>query len=151
MSTIYLKLAAAALLAAALSGCDPAADESAAPAAAAAPAAPSAGDREYARITAAWAPQALEACGPGLREVLGTRDLVQGALDGVKDTAGKAAAELEDARHWLAEGDAMLTGVKEKLESGTCDGDIQVALDEAVQFYVKSGTSAVQAGQIAGS
>jgi hypothetical protein len=123
--------------------------------AAAAPAArpdePTAGDREYARLTAAWTPAALEGCARQLRDVLGTRDLVQGALDGVKDPAGKAAAEMEDARAWIAKGDSSYTRIAPRLESGACDGDVTVALDETWQLYVKAGTSAVQAGQIAGS
>ena len=114
-------------------------------------AAPSAGDEEYARLTASWTPDAVEACGRTLREALGTRDLVQGALDGVKDPGGKAAAELEDARHWKEQGDAKVASIRPQLETGACDEGIPLALDEAVQFYVKAGTSAVQAGQIAGS
>jgi copper chaperone NosL len=120
-------------------------------AAAEAPAAPSAGDEEYARLTASWSPEAVEACGRTLRETLGTRDLVQGALDGVKDPEGKAAAELEDARSWKRQGDAKVDSIRPQLEAGACDEGIPLALDEAVQFYVKAGTSAVQAGQIAGS
>jgi hypothetical protein len=112
---------------------------------------PTAGDREYARITANWSDAALETCGRGLRDVLGTRDLVQGALDGVRDPAGKADAEIADARHWLSLGDARFAEIRPRLEVGVCDGDVTVALDEVWQLYVKAGTSAVQAGQIAGS
>jgi len=117
----------------------------------AAPAAPSPGDHEYAKLTANWSDAALESCGKPLRETLGTRDLVQGALDGVKDPAGKATAEIEDARHWKKQGDGKLASIRPQLEAGTCGADIPLALDEAVQAYVKAGTSAVQAGQIAGS
>ena len=112
---------------------------------------PTAGDREYARLTANWSDEALETCGRGLRDVLGTRDLVQGALDGVRDPAGKADAEIADARHWLALGDERLAEIRPRLEAGVCDGEVTVALDEIWQLYVKAGTSAVQAGQIAGS
>lgn len=129
----------------------PADDAAVAAAPDAGPEAPSAGDAEYARWTASWSDAALDGCGPSLRETLGTRDLVQGALDGVEDPAAKAGAELEDARHWLAQGNARLDEVQIQLETGVCDGTLQVALDEAVQFYIKAGTSAVQAGQIAGS
>jgi len=117
----------------------------------AAAAEPTAGDREYDRITANWSSEALELCGRGLRDALGTRDLVQGALDGVKDSNNRAAAEIEDARHWLAQGDARLNEIRPALQAGTCDSRVTTALDEVWQFYVKAGTSAVQAGQIAGS
>lgn len=123
----------------------------AAPVAAAAPAEPTAGDRDFAELTASWAPELRESCAKELQEALGTRDLVEGALAGVSDPGGKAAAELEDALHWKAEGDAQIDAVRERLRAGTCDGEVQVALEEAVQYYVKAGTSAVQAGQIAGS
>lgn len=113
--------------------------------------APSAGDAEYAELTAAWTDAALEGCGRTLKEALGTRDLVQGALDGVADPDGKATAELEDARHWMKLGNDKLEEIRPRLQGGECDGGVTLALDEAVQFYVKAGTSAVQAGQIAGS
>lgn len=122
--------------------------------AAASPAAdtgPTAADRDYAEITANWSPATFEGCGRVLQETLGTRDLVQGALDGVNDTAGKAAAEIDDARYWLGLGNDKIAGVRQRLQDGECDGDITLALDEAVQFFVKAGTSAVQAGQIAAS
>ena len=122
-----------------------------APSEAAAPAGPTEGDREFDRITAAWDQATLDACGRQLRDALGTRDLVVGATDGVNDPDGRATAEVEDARRWIARGDEQLDAAKTKLEAGTCDGDVTVALDEAVQFYVKAGTSAVQAGQMAGS
>lgn len=115
------------------------------------PQAPTAGETEYAQLTANWTDAAVEGCGRTLEEALGTRDLVQGALDGVADPQGKATAELEDARHWMQLGNEKLTEIRPKLETGACDGDVTLALDEAVQFYVKAGTSAVQAGQIAGS
>ena len=117
----------------------------------AATAAPSAGEQEYAQLTAGWSEAALENCGRTLRETLGTRDLVQGALDGVKDPEGKATAEIEDARHWKQQGDDKVASIRSQLEAGACSEDVPLALDEAVQFYVKAGTSAVQAGQIAGS
>ena len=120
-------------------------------AAAAAPAAPSAADRDYAAITADWPEATAEACGRVLKETLGTRDLVQGALDGVDDAQGKATAEIDDARYWLGLGNGKIAEVRPRLEEGECNGDITLALDEAVQFFVKAGTSAVQAGQIAGS
>ena len=132
-------------------GCAKAEDPAPAQGAETAAAAPSAGDEEYARLTASWTPEAVEACGRTLREALGTRDLVQGALDGVKDPAGKATAELEDARHWKEQGDAKVDSIRPQLQAGACDEGIPLALDEAVQFDVKAGTSAVQAGQIAGS
>jgi hypothetical protein len=112
---------------------------------------PSAGDAEYAELTAAWTDAAVEGCGRTLQEALGTRDLVQGALDGVSDPGGKATAEIEDARHWMKLGNDKLEEIRPRLQAGECDGAVTLALDEAVQFYVKAGTSAVQAGQIAGS
>lgn len=123
----------------------------ASPAESAAPAGPTAGEREYAELTATWSPAAIEGCGRVLNEALGTRDLVQGALNSVRDPEGRAAVEVEDARHWIGEGNRMLDEIRPKLAAGTCDGSVTVALDEAVQFYVKAGTSAIQAGQIAGS
>lgn len=111
---------------------------------------PTAGDREYARLTARWTQGALDGCASQLRDVLGTRDLVQGALDGVADPS-KARDEVEDARGWIEKGDQKFQELKPKLESGACDGTVTVGLDETWQFYVKAGTSAVQAGQIAGS
>lgn len=142
----------APLLVLALVACQ--AGEAEAPPAAApaaeAPTGPTPGEQEYAALTAGWAPEAIEGCGRVLEETLGTRDLVKGALDGVSDPAGKATAEIEDARHWLDQGNAKVEEVRPLLEAGTCDGRMQLALDEAVQFYVKAGTSAVQAGQIAG-
>jgi len=114
-------------------------------------AAPAPGEAEYAALTASWTDAAVEGCGRTLQEALGTRDLVQGALDGVSDPAGKATGELEDARHWMGLGNQKLEEVRPQLEAGACDGSVTLALDEAVQFYVKAGTSAVQAGQIAGS
>lgn len=142
--------AALALALAACGGDSPAAGVDVLPPAAEA-AVPSAGDTEYSRLTAAWSPQALEGCGRTLKETLGTRDLVQGALDGVSDPAGKATAELEDARHWMDAGDAHLAEIRPRLEAGECDGNVNLTLDEAVQAFVKAGTAAVQAGQIAGS
>lgn len=112
---------------------------------------PSAAELEYAAITAGWSDAAFEGCGRVLTETLGTRDLVQGALDGVADPDGKATAELEDARHWMKLGNDKLEEIRPRLQGGECDGGVTLALDEAVQFYVKAGTSAVQAGQIAGS
>ena len=114
-------------------------------------AAPAPGEAEYVAFTAAWTDAAVEGCGRTLKETLGTRDLVQGALDGVSDPAGKATAELEDARHWLGLGNQKLEEVRPQLEAGACEPAVTLGLDEAVQFYVKAGTSAVQAGQIAGS
>jgi hypothetical protein len=113
--------------------------------------APSAADAEYARLTASWTDAAVEGCGRTLQEALGTRELVQGALDGVSDPQGRATAELEDARHWMKLGNDKVAEIQGRLEAGECDGSVTLALDEAVQFYVKAGTSAVQAGQIAGS
>lgn len=112
---------------------------------------PSPGDAEYAQLTAAWSQEVLDGCGRTLKEALGTRDLVQGALDGVQDPRGVATTEIEDARHWMELGNARLREVRPRLANGECDGDITLALDEAVQAYVKAGTAAVQAGQIAGS
>lgn len=142
------------LVAGGCSGADPEANASETAAAGAtrsdAPAEPSPGEKEYAALTASWAPEAVEGCGRGLKETLGTRDLVQGALDGVKDPQGVATGEIEDARHWLTEGNNKLESIRPQLEAGTCSADLQLAFDEAVQFYIKAGTSAVQAGQIAG-
>jgi hypothetical protein len=112
---------------------------------------PSAGNAEYAELTASWTDAAVEGCGRTLKEALGTRDLVQGALDGVSDPGGKATAELEDARHWMKLGNDKVEEIRPRLQAGECDGGVTLALDEAVQFYVKAGTAAVQAGQIAGS
>ncbi len=112
---------------------------------------PSAAELDFAEITSGWSDAALEGCGRVLEEALGTRDLVQGALDGVRDEHDVAAAELEDARYWLQMGQAKIAEVRGRLETGECDGQITLALDEAVQFFVKSGTSAVQASQMAGS
>ena len=112
---------------------------------------PSAAELEYAAITAGWSDAAFEGCGRVLTETLGTRDLVQGALDGVRDERGLATAEIDDARYWLGLGTEKIAEVRPRLEAGECDGNITLALDEAVQFFVKAGTSAVQAGQIAGS
>jgi hypothetical protein len=113
--------------------------------------APSAGDVEFAELTANWSQVVLDGCGRTLREALGTRDLVQGAFDSVKDPRGVAATEIEDARHWIELGNSHIAGVRPRLANGECDGSITLALDEAVQAYVKAGTAAVQAGQIAGS
>jgi len=147
---LFVPLAVALL---ACGGAEPPADTGdATPATAkAAAAAPTAGDLEYDRLTANWSDGALELCGRGLRDALGTRDLVQGALDGVKDSDNKAAAEIADARHWLTQGDDRMKEIRPALEAGTCDPKVTTALDEVWQFYVKAGTSAVQAGQIAGS
>lgn len=129
----------------------PAADAPAASAQGAEDVGPAAADLEYAEITASWSEVTLETCGRVLKETLGTRDLVQGALDGVHDTKGVATAEIDDARYWLGLGMAKIDEVRPRLVAGECDGNITLALDEAVQFFVKAGTSAVQAGQIAGS
>lgn len=112
---------------------------------------PTAGDREFVALTAEWTAEQREACGRELEETLGTRDLVEGALAGVSDPQGRAAAELEDAKHWKAAGDSAFAALRPRLQAGACDGGVQVGLDEAVQAYVKAGTSAVQAAQIAGS
>lgn len=114
------------------------------------PTGPTAGDQEFARLTAKWTQGALDGCGSQLRDVLGTRDLVQGVLDGVADPS-KAKDEVEDARGWIRKGDQKFQELKPKLETGACDGTVTVGLDETWQFYVKAGTSAVQAGQIAGA
>jgi hypothetical protein len=118
---------------------------------AAQPQGPSPADAEYAQLTATWSDAAVEGCGRTLKEALGTRDLVQGALDGVSDPQGKASPELEDARHWMRLGNEKLVEIRPRLEAGVCEGTVTLALDEAVQFFVKAGTSAVQAGQIAAS
>ena len=145
----------ALLLVLAACGGGPAAEETSSTtsgsAADAASSAPSAADLEYAEITAAWTDEAYEGCGRVLQEALGTRDLVQSALDGVEDPSGKAEAEIDDATYWLGLGKEKLGEVRPQLVAGECGGDITLALDEAVQFFVKAGTSAVQAGQIAGS
>lgn len=146
-----IRYAAGALLlavAVACGGGEPPESERVAVAANSAPAAPTAADRDHAEITANW-PEALRAsCGRALHDALGTRDLVQGALDGVQDPQNRAAAEIEDAKHWIDLGNAKLAEVRPVLEAGTCDGAELTALEEAVQFYVKAGTSAVQASQI---
>lgn len=115
------------------------------------PAGPTPGDLEFERITGAWSDEVFERCGRGLREVLGTRDLVTGALDGVRDPQGKATAEIEDARYWLELGDEEFSRVRPKLEEGICDPEATVAFDQVVQYYIKAGTAAVQAGQVAGT
>src|SRR5690606_23844814 len=112
---------------------------------------PSAGDLEFAELTASWSEEAFEGCGRVLREALGTRDLVEAALAKVKDDRARATAELEDARYWFGLGTEKIEEVKPRLARGECDGDITLVLDEAVQFFVKAGTAAVQAGQIAAS
>lgn len=118
---------------------------------AAAPAAgPSAADLDYGEITRSWNDELHASCGPALEEALGTRDLVDGVLQGVEDPEGRAEAEIEDARYWMERGNTTLAEVRPTLERGTCDADVQVALEETWQFYVKAGTSAVQASQIAG-
>lgn len=124
------------------------------PKAASAPAEPSGptpGDLAFERITASWSDETFERCSRGLREVLGTRDLVAGALDGVRDPQGKAAAEIEDARHWLKLGDEEFARVESQLEGGVCDNEATIAFDQSIQYYIKAGTAAVQAGQVAGS
>lgn len=115
------------------------------------PAGPTAGDLEFERITADWPDETFERCGRGLREVLGTRDLVQGAFDQVLDPRGKATAEIEDARHWLELGDSEFASVLPALENGVCDSQATVVFDQTLQYYIKAGTAAVQAGQVASS
>ncbi len=107
-------------------------------------------DIEYREITGSWSDELHAACGPALEEALGTRDLVAGVLAGIADAEGRAEAEIEDATHWLERGNAKLAEVRPALERGTCDADVEIALEETWQFYVKAGTSAVQASQIAG-
>lgn len=147
---------AAALLAVGLAACGAAPDtgEESAPAAGgeAAPqaAGPSAADLDYGEITRSWSDELHASCGPALEEALGTRDLVDGVLQGVEDPEGRAEAEIEDATSWMERGNGTLAEVRPALERGTCDADVQVALEETWQFYVKAGTSAVQASQIAG-
>lgn len=152
-----LRHVVAALLVAASAGCGEApdaAEESAAPAAGGAPAAGSAGlsaaDVDYREITESWGDDLHGTCGPALEEALGTRDLVDGVLGALADPEGKAQAEIEDATHWMERGNATLAGVRSALEQGDCGAEVQVALEETWQFYVKAGTSAVQASQIAG-
>jgi hypothetical protein len=111
---------------------------------------PSPADLDYGRITESWGDALHASCGPALEEALGTRDLVDGVLGGIEDPEGRAEAEIEDASHWMERGNATLAEVRPALEEGTCDADVQVALEETWQFYVKAGTSAVQASQIAG-
>ncbi|HUG01310.1 MAG TPA: hypothetical protein VML95_05570 [Longimicrobiales bacterium] len=154
---MLLRYVMATLLLAAAAGCAPesdAAEESAAPAArkasAEAPAGPSPADVDYREITESWGDDLHASCGPALEEALGTRDLVDGVLGGLDDPEGRAAAEIEDATHWMERGNTTLAGVRPALEQGNCDAEIQVALEETWQFYVKAGTSAVQASQIAG-
>lgn len=112
---------------------------------------PSPGEREYLQLTSAWSEVAREGCGRRLRDVFATRDLVQGALDGVDDPEGRATAETEDAKRWMAEADSALQGIRPQLEVGTCDPEVSTALDQTWQYYVKAGTAAVQAAQIAAS
>ncbi len=130
------------------------AEEAAAPAtrqpSAEAEAAPSAADADYAEITESWTDELRASCGPALEEALGTRDLVDGVLGGLEDPEGKAEAEVEDATHWMERGNATLAGVRPALERGECGAEVQTALEETWQFYVKAGTSAVQASQIIG-
>jgi hypothetical protein len=147
---------AAALLALAAVACGDApeaADGSAGQPAAQAPAedaGPSQADLDYRQITESWGDALHASCGPALEEALGTRDLVDGVLGGIEDPEGRAEAEIEDASHWMERGNTTLAGIRPALEQGTCDADVQVALEETWQFYVKAGTSAVQASQIVG-
>ncbi|HSM36016.1 MAG TPA: hypothetical protein VK837_06395 [Longimicrobiales bacterium] len=147
---------AAALLAAGTLACGDASDAteegSSRPAsqAAAEDAGPSQADLDYRQITESWGDALHASCGPALEEALGTRDLVNGVLGGIEDPEGRAEAEIEDASHWMERGNATLAGVRPALEQGTCDDAVQVALEETWQFYVKAGTSAVQASQIVG-
>ena len=108
------------------------------------------GDREYAALTTSWSPAALETCGGSLREALGTRDLVQGAIEGIAAPNAQAEAELTQARDYKAQGDRAVADLRPKLEAGGCDEQVQLALNEAVQAYIKAGTAAVQAGRITG-
>ncbi|MEN8377039.1 MAG: hypothetical protein ABFS34_16565 [Gemmatimonadota bacterium] len=143
-----------ALTLAALAACGPATEGADAGAAAdtevaeAAPAAPSQADLDYEALTASWDDALHESCGPALQEALGTRDLVDGILASVEDPDGRATAEVEDATHWMTEGNAALEGVWGALEDGDCGAEVQTALEETWQFYVKAGTSAVQATQM---
>ena len=147
---------AAALLAAGTLACGDTPDameEGAARAGAQAPAqdaGPSQADLDYQQITESWGDDLHASCGPPLEEALGTRDLVDGVLGGIEDPEGRAEAEIEDASHWMERGNATLAGIRPALEQGTCDDAAQVALEETWQFYVKAGTSAVQASQIVG-
>lgn len=111
---------------------------------------PSEGDLLFQEITADWSDATYEACAGQLEDVLGTRDLVEGVLAGVEDPEGKAEAEVEDAEHWIAEGNDQFEAVRPRLEEGVCDEEVLADLQQAWQFYVKAGTAAVQAGSIAG-
>lgn len=147
---------AVALLAVGVAACGAAPDageetgQAAGGEAAAQAAGPSAADLDYGEITRSWSDELHASCGPALEEALGTRDLVDGVLQGVDDPEGRAEAEIEDARHWMERGNTTLAEVRPTLARGTCDADVEVALEETWQFYVKAGTSAVQASQIAG-
>lgn len=157
-ATLRRYLSLPALMLAALVACAPQSDtpESAdratgsAGAAAGAPTGPSQADLDYEAITADWSDATREACGADLEEALGTRDLVAGVLAGVDDPDDRAEAEIEDARHWMDEGNRTLAEVRPSLEAGDCGAEAQTALEQTWQFYVKAGTSAVQASQMVG-
>lgn len=129
---------------------EPAEDAADAAAAPAAEQAPAAADADFTRLTAAWDAGLLDRCGRTLREALGTRDLVKGAMVGLEDPDGLATDEIADARHWIQAGDSAMIGVEPTLEQARCDGEELVALDEAIQFYVKAGTAAMQARSMVG-
>lgn len=118
---------------------------------AAAPAPEAAPDSAFVALTARWTNEQRVACAAALRDVLGTRALVQGALAGVSDPGNRAADEIADARHWLEQGDESLESQRAALLRGECSGEVATGLEQATQHYIKAGTSAVQAARIAGS
>jgi hypothetical protein len=113
--------------------------------------APTPGDRMFDEITANWTAEQFGLCQEPLRDVLGTRDLVQSALDAVNDPRGKAANEVADAKHWIGLADTKLAEFRPRLVAGDCAGDVGTGLEQATQYLVNAGTAAVQAAHIAGS
>lgn len=114
------------------------------------PGAVTAADQEIGRITRDWSDAAWEQCGPSLRDALGARDLVRGAMNvEIRDEDEQVVALRAEARAWIERGDAKLGFVRPQLESGICDGELNVALDEVRETYAKAGTAAMQALRLA--
>jgi hypothetical protein len=114
------------------------------------PGAVTAADREMDRITRNWSDGAYEQCGPSLRDALGARDLVRSALGvEIRDEDEQIVSLRAEARDWMGRADARLGFVRPQLESGICDGELNVALDEVTQTYAQAGTAAMQAVRLA--
>ncbi|HEX8906832.1 MAG TPA: hypothetical protein VF771_18420 [Longimicrobiaceae bacterium] len=107
-------------------------------------------DQELQRITARWSDAAYETCGPPLQDALGARELVRGALNvRIRDEDEQVVSLRAEARAWAEKADARLGFVRPQLESGICDGELNVALDEVTQTYARAGTAAMQALRLA--